>query len=229
MTRETVPLTPQDISIYDVTKQFTGKVALDNVSLDIQSNELTVINGPSGSGKTTLLNVMSGIMRPDSGTVYFGYDEITTMPDDELTQFRACNGQAFQRSGLIAGLTARKNILYPHTMTGSPVDAPWTAYLCQRLDIVDVLDQPASELSGGQALRVSVARALAHRPGILFADEPTASLDTESKHHVHGILKTLTDEDELTVVMVSHDEISEAYADRVIRLQDGVVRSDTCA
>lgn len=224
---ELFPERPDCVSVHNITKRFIGITAVNDVSLAIQSNELTLITGPSGSGKTTLLNIMSGIDRPDTGVVKLGTHNLTNMSHKEQTNIRAMTGQAFQRSGLMAGFTARENIVNPHTLAGNTIDPVWTVRLCDQLDIMDVLDKPASRLSGGQALRVSLVRALAARPRIIFADEPTASLDTASKTEVHEILSDLTDTNELTVVMVSHDPVSKSYADRIIYMRDGGIESDT--
>lgn len=226
MTVEVTRPQPEHISISEVTKRFVGMTALDNISLDIEYNDFTLITGPSGSGKTTLLNVMSGIMRPDNGTVSIGGQDITSLSNQALTRFRSFNGQAFQRSGLMAGFSARENIMNPHILAGNTIDPAWTGQLCERLNILKILDQPASSLSGGQALRVSLVRALAQHPKLVFADEPTAALDSTSKIEIYDMLESLTYDNELGVVMVSHDPASQEYADRIIYLKDGAVESD---
>lgn len=212
------------IEVRDLTKQYMAKTVFQNLSLDIAPEKLTLIKGPSGSGKTTLLNVMSGIDSPTSGEVYVEGREVTNLSNTQRALYRAAAGQIFQRSGLIAGLTSMENVQLPHDLSGQVVDKEWRDYLLDRLKVKEFADQPAAQLSGGQMQRVALVRALAHFPRLVFADEPTASLDTESKKDVHELLRFVADTG-ATVVMVSHEEMSQDYADNVLEMRDGVVAS----
>lgn len=219
MSTESLRLT---IEVKELTKRYLGAVVLDNVSLGIFPNEFIVINGPSGAGKTTLLNMMSGIDVPEEGSVRVGEKDITKLSRKKRQEFRACNGQIFQRSGLLNGLTAEENIHSVHDLVGNNIDTNWFDYLVSELSVGDVLKKPISQLSGGQAQRIGIIRALAHHPRLVFADEPTASLDSDSKRDVYDLLRKVASNDS-TVVMVSHDEISKEYADGVFEMRDGVI------
>ncbi len=204
-----------------VSKSYLGTTVLHVVDLDVSSGSLTVLTGPSGSGKTTLLNLVSSLDRPDVGEITVGDVDVAGLTDKERTRFRAGHGHVFQRSGLLGGLTIRENIEAGHTITGRPVDAGWVSHLIDRLEISDVLDARASRVSGGQAQRAALVRALAHRPSVVFADEPTASLDTTSTHTIHELLRDISLTEGTTTLMVSHDEISTQYATHSVRLVDG--------
>lgn len=208
-----------------VTKSYLGTLVLDRVSVQVPPGSLTVLTGPSGSGKTTLLNLVSTLDLPDAGTIVVGGTEVSSLSRRDRDRFRARNGYVFQRSGLLRGLTVRENIHAGHELTGQRVDAAWTGRLVERLGLADVLDVPASRVSGGQAQRTALVRALAHRPAYLFADEPTASLDTVTTRDIHELLHDVA-RDGTTVLMVSHDELSTTHADTVLRLVDGQNRSE---
>lgn len=216
------------IEVRDATKRYLAKTVFSNLSLDIEPGKLTLVTGPSGSGKTTLLNIMSGVDLPNSGEVIVGGNDITKLTSRGRSQYRAATGQIFQDSGLISGLTAKDNIQLVHDLSEQQVDEEWTGYLLGRLGISDLMDNRATHLSGGQAQRVALVRALAHFPRIVFADEPTASLDTESKKDVHETLRFVADTG-ATVVMVSHEEMSKDYADRTIEMKDGVISESLSA
>lgn len=212
---------PSDrIFAFGITKRFLGVKALDNVSVTIKPG-LTVIRGSSGSGKTTLLNMLSAIDRPDEGEIVHCRRIITQMSDTERTRLRAKNGMIFQRSGLLAGLSASENILLPHELAGEQVDPEWTLELCERLEVVNMLRKFPSQLSGGQAQRVGIVRAFAHKPSLVFADEPTASLDSNSTLDIHDFMRQVVDNSDTNIVMVSHDEVSRDYADQLLTLRDG--------
>lgn len=210
------------IEVRDTTKRYLAKTVFSNLSLDIEPGKLTLVTGPSGSGKTTLLNIMSGVDLPTSGEVTVDGSDITKLSSRGRSRYRAITGQIFQRSGLISGLTAMDNIRLVHDLSEQQVDEEWTDYLVSRLGIDDLMNNRATHLSGGQAQRVAVVRALAHFPRLVFADEPTASLDTESKKDVHETLRFVADTG-ATVVMVSHEDMSKDYADRTIEMKDGVI------
>lgn len=217
--RETGP----QIQAHELTKRYMGSEAVFSaLSLNIQPGQLTLITGPSGSGKTTLLNIISGLDTPDEGAVWVDGVDITKLSKAERTQYRAASGLIFQRSGLLAGLTARENIDAIRTLSGYETDEGWTLELARKFRVDHVLGQKAAHLSGGQAQRVAMIRALAHDPGLVFADEPTASLDSESRHEVYDALRTTADRG-ATVVMASHDETSKHYANRVVEMRDGKI------
>lgn len=209
------------IRIEGLVKSYLGTRVLHDVSLTVPAGGLTVLTGPSGSGKTTLLNLVAALDRPDAGRVLVGDAVVTAMPRRQRDRYRAGCGHVFQRSGLLGGLTLRENIMTGHALTGRAVDHAWVRHLVARLGVLDVLDAPASRVSGGQAQRAALVRALAHRPGHLFADEPTASLDTSSTHVVHELLHEVAAEEGTTVLLVSHDPVSTGYADHLVRLRDG--------
>ncbi|GAB3865421.1 ABC transporter ATP-binding protein [Nocardioides maradonensis] len=209
------------IRIEGVSKAYGTTRVLSDVSVDVEEKRLTLITGPSGSGKTTLLNLVAAIDRPDTGSVQVGDHRVTDLRGRDRSRYRAAVGLVFQRSGLLGGLTARQNIEVGHRLNRSRVDEGWLADLADRLGVAHVLDQLAAGLSGGQAQRVALLRAVAHRPELVLADEPTAAVDSEAKGAIHDLLRWLVDRHGVTVVVVSHDEISSTYADRVVRLVDG--------
>lgn len=205
-----------------VNKSYTDTKVLDDINLEIFSDELTLIAGPTGSGKTTLLNVLSSVDIPDAGIVYVNGGDIAHMSERERELYRAKNGQIFQRSGLLGGLTAEDNITAIHDLSGNMIDPAWVDYLITELAVGGLMKKRISEVSGGQAQRIGIVRALAHKPELVFADEPTASLDANSKHEVHQLLRGVSQQGS-SVVMVSHDEISQQYADVILRMNDGQV------
>lgn len=211
------------IALAGVSKAYGATTVLTGVDLAVEAGAMTLVTGPSGSGKTSLLNLMSALDRPDAGSVTVGDLDLTRLRARDLTRYRAALGLVFQRSGLLAGLTARENILVGHRLTGARVDDGWVSSLAARLGVDRLLDRRAGALSGGQAQRVAVVRALAHRPELVLADEPTAAVDSEAKAVIHDVLRSLVDEHSTTVVVVSHDELSASYADVTVRLLDGAI------
>jgi len=211
------------IKVEGLQKAFQGTQALRGVDATIPRAKLTVVAGPSGSGKTTLLNLIASLDRADSGTVMVDGIDVTALKSKARDEYRASNGHVFQRSGLLTGLTVRDNITAPHYLSGKQLDDRWLESLFRRLRLTDFMDRPASTLSGGQAQRVALARALAHQPSLVLADEPTASLDTEAKRSVLNSLRSVVVDLGVTVLMVSHDQIANDYADHVLTLVDGAV------
>jgi putative ABC transport system ATP-binding protein len=208
-------------------KSYAGTEVLHGVDASVEPGSFTVLNGPSGSGKTTLLNLTAGLDLPDRGAVTVGGTCVTSLDPAARARFRAEVGLVFQRSGLLGGLTGRENIEVGHCLTRRPIDAPLLDELAARLAVTDVLDTPATKVSGGQAQRLALVRALVHRPSVLFADEPTASLDEASKTEVHELLRSVAHDRGVTVLMVSHDPGAPAYADATITLVDGRVVAPT--
>jgi putative ABC transport system ATP-binding protein len=178
--------------------------------------------GPSGSGKSTLLHVLAGLDRPTSGEVYLGDTEITSLNDKRLTTLRRDRiGFIFQSFNLLPTLTAAENIVLPMRIAGRKPDPDWVASIVDTVGLGGRLEHRPAQLSGGQQQRVAAARALASRPEIVFADEPTGALDSRSGTELLRFLRTAVDELAQTVVMVTHDPNAAAYADRVLFLADG--------
>jgi len=196
--------------------------ALDNVTVGLAQGEFTAIMGPSGSGKSTLLHMLAGLDRPTSGEVHLGDTEITTLKDKALTLLRRDRiGFIFQSFNLLPTMTAEENILLPMRIAGRKADDHWVASIVETVGLAGRLTHRPSELSGGQQQRVAAARALASRPQIVFADEPTGALDSRSGAELLAFLRTAVSDLGQTVVMVTHDANAASYADRVIFLADG--------
>lgn len=198
--------------------------ALRGVDLEIARARFTAIMGSSGSGKSTLLHVMSGLVRPDAGTVELDDDDLTSLDDDMLADLRRTSlGLVFQADNLLRELSVRDNILLPvHLASRTPEDG-WWALLRARLGLDELLDREMAGLSGGQQQRVALARALVTSPRAVLADEPTGNLDQAASREVLALLRTCTRELGQSVVMVTHDPASAAYADTVLFLADGRV------
>ena len=196
--------------------------ALDNVSVGLGEGQFTAIMGPSGSGKSTLLHMLAGLDRPTSGEVYLGDTEITSLNDKALTLLRRDRiGFIFQSFNLLPTMTAAENIVLPMRIAGRKPDEQWVASIVETVGLAGRLDHRPSQLSGGQQQRVAAARALASKPQIIFADEPTGALDSRSGAELLGFLRKAVTELGQTVVMVTHDPTAASYADRVIFLADG--------
>ena len=196
--------------------------ALRSVDVEFETGRFTAIMGPSGSGKSTLMHVMAGLDSASSGTVYIGDSDLTTMKDNDLTKLRRERmGFVFQAFNLVPTLTAEENITLPLDIAGRDVDRQWFDLVVNTVGLADRLTHRPSELSGGQQQRVACARAMATRPDIIFADEPTGNLDSRSGAEVLGFLRRSVDEFGQTIVMVTHDAHAAAYADRVVFLADG--------
>jgi putative ABC transport system ATP-binding protein len=210
----------------DVVKSYgsgdTEVRALDHVSVDLIAGELTAIMGPSGSGKSTLMHCVAGLDTVTSGSVAIGDVELAGLSDKKLTALRRDRiGFVFQSFNLVPTLTALENITLPIAIAGRQPDQQWLDTVIDTLGIRDRLSHRPSELSGGQQQRVAVGRALAGRPSIIFADEPTGNLDSRASSEVLGMLRRAVDELGQTVVIVTHDPTAAAYAQRVLFLSDG--------
>jgi putative ABC transport system ATP-binding protein len=198
--------------------------ALDNVSVEMLEGQFTAVMGPSGSGKSTLLHVLAGLDRPTSGEVYVGTTEITDLKDNALTLLRRDRiGFIFQSFNLLPTMTAAENIALPMRIAGRRPDADWVDAIVRTVGLADRLSHRPSQLSGGQQQRVAAARALASRPEIIFADEPTGALDSKSGTELLTFLREAVSGLGQTVVMVTHEPTAASYADRVIFLADGHV------
>lgn len=203
--------------------------ALNGVSISIGQNEFTAIVGPSGSGKTTLLNIIGGLDHPTDGSIVIGGQEITSMRENKLIDFRLHHiGFVFQSYNLIPVLTAAENVEFIMLLQGKP-KAERDARVKELLDAVGLpekIDKRPTELSGGQQQRVAVARALASKPNFVLADEPTANLDSKSAENLLDIMLNLNREENITFIFSTHDQRVINRARRVITLEDGKVVSD---
>lgn len=199
--------------------------ALAPTTLELQAGELTLLLGPSGSGKTTLLNLLGGLDQPSEGRVQVEGQDLSTLDARGLTLFRRNHvGFIFQFFNLVPSLTASENVELAAELVDANADA--AAWL-EKVGLHGLADRFPSELSGGQQQRVAIARALAKKPTLLLADEPTGALDHETGLKVVELLEAMAREQRCAVVVVTHDEDMVAHADRVIRLRDGAVVSDT--
>jgi putative ABC transport system ATP-binding protein len=201
--------------------------ALRGVDLAVHAGELVAVMGPSGSGKSTLMHLLAGLDKPSGGSVAIDGEEIGGLGDKALTNLRRDRlGFVFQAFNLVPVLTAEENILLPLTLAGKKPDREWLGQLIAAVGLGDRLEHRPSELSGGQQQRVAVARALIHRPAVVFADEPTGNLDSASSDEVLALLRQAADEFGQTVVMVTHDAHAASIADRIVVLSDGRVVHD---
>jgi putative ABC transport system ATP-binding protein len=201
--------------------------ALDGITVDFPKGRLTAIMGPSGSGKSTLMHCLAGLDRPTSGTVSIDGVELGALDDAKLTELRRDKvGFVFQFFNLLPVLDARENMLLPLRLAGRRADQARFDRLVAAIGLSDRLDHRPAELSGGQQQRVAIARALLGEPAVVFADEPTGNLDSTSSEEVLALLRRAVDELDQTVVMVTHDPIAAAIADRVLVLVDGRIVRD---
>jgi len=222
------------VSTTDLTRRYgEGAAAVDalaGVTIEIERGAFTAIMGASGSGKSTLMHLMAGLDQPTSGSVALDGVQIGELDDKRLTELRRDRvGFVFQAFNLLPVLTAEENLLLPLTIAGRKPDADWLESLVAAVGLADRRKHRPSELSGGQQQRVALARALVSKPAVVFADEPTGNLDSAASAEVLGLLRDAVDQFDQTVVMVTHDAIAAAYADRLIVLADGRVAHDTAA
>ncbi|WP_431045944.1 ABC transporter ATP-binding protein [Streptomyces sp. P1-3] len=200
----------------------TRVVALDSVSVEFGRGRFTAIMGPSGSGKSTLMHCMAGLDSISAGSARIGETELSSLNDRHLTKLRRDKiGFVFQAFNLLPTLTAIENITLPMDIAGRKPDQKWLDLVVNTVGLGGRLQHRPSQLSGGQQQRVAVARALAGRPEIIFADEPTGNLDSRSGAEILGFLRESVRELGQTVVMVTHDPVAASYADRVVFLADG--------
>jgi len=201
--------------------------ALDGVTVSFEPGRFTAIMGPSGSGKSTLLHCLAGLDSLTEGAVFIGDTYLAELNDKQLTELRRKQvGFIFQAYNLIPTLTAKENILLPLMLGGDSGDERWIERVIDTVGLTPRLNHRPSELSGGQQQRVAVARALASRPTIIFADEPTGNLDSNAGGEILRFMRNAVDEFGQTIVMVTHDPYAAAYADRVVFLDDGKIVHD---
>jgi putative ABC transport system ATP-binding protein len=222
---------PPAARVYDAVKVYgrgeSEVRALDGVSVEFATGRFTAIMGPSGSGKSTLMHSVAGLDNLTSGTVLIGDTDISKLNDRKLTQLRRDRiGFIFQAFNLVPTLTAAENIALPARLAGRTPDAEWFDNVVETVGLKNRLKHRPSELSGGQQQRVAVARALASRPEIIFADEPTGNLDSRTGAEILSFMRTAVREFGQTIVMVTHDPIAASYADRAVFLADGRIVDD---
>ena len=197
-------------------------LALDGVSVEFHPGQFTAIMGPSGSGKSTLMHVMAGLDTPTSGHAWIGDVDLTDLGDKGLTTLRRDRiGFIFQAFNLVPTLSALENITLPMDIAGRKPDQEWLNHVIDTVGLRPRLSHRPAELSGGQQQRVACARALASRPEIVFADEPTGNLDSRTGAEILGFLESSARTLGQTIVMVTHDPVAASYADRVVLLTDG--------
>jgi putative ABC transport system ATP-binding protein len=200
----------------------TKVTALDDVTVSFAAGEFTAIMGPSGSGKSTLMHVLAGLDDATAGEVWVGDTALSGLKDKSLTALRRDKiGFVFQQFNLLPTLSAIENITLPLDIAGRKPDRQWLDDVIAAVGLADRLDHRPTQLSGGQQQRVACARALASRPDVVFADEPTGNLDSRAGAEVLVLLRRSVRELGQTVVMVTHDPVAASYADRVVFLADG--------
>ena len=204
--------------------------ALNNVTIDFERGKFTAIMGPSGSGKSTLMQTLATLDTPDhipETSIRIGATELYGQKDNQLTEFRREHvGFIFQAFNLVPTLTAGQNIALPLGLAGKKPDPAWREYLVKTLGLSDRLDHRPEQLSGGQQQRVAIVRALLSRPEVVFADEPTGNLDSNSGAEVLRLLRDAATEQKQTILMVTHDAHAASYADRVVFLKDGAIAGE---
>jgi putative ABC transport system ATP-binding protein len=219
-------LAPAAVSAVDITRRYgsdgSAVDALAGVSIDVPNGQFTAVMGPSGSGKSTLMHILAGLDQPTEGTVTIAGLEISLMSDAELTRLRRRHiGFVFQFFNLLPMLTAEENVVLPLSIAGEKPDRAWVEELLETVGIADRRTHRPAELSGGQQQRVSIARALVTEPTVVFADEPTGNLDSNTSRDVLELLRNSVDGLGQTIVMVTHDPQAAAQADRILFLADG--------
>ncbi|MCL6603936.1 MAG: ABC transporter ATP-binding protein [Paenibacillus sp.] len=212
-------------------KKYYGKgeqtvKALDGISLTVEKGEFVAIVGTSGCGKSTLLHMLGGLDRATEGKVYVDGHDIFTMNDDKLTIFRRRSvGFVFQSYNLVPILNVLDNIVLPIELDGGSIDKEYLDMVIRTLGLQDKVNNLPSNLSGGQQQRVAIARALATKPSIILADEPTGNLDSKTSQEVLILMKQMSEKFNQTIVMITHNEQIAQTADRIIRMEDGIIVS----
>jgi putative ABC transport system ATP-binding protein len=219
------------ISSKNLTKTYgekeTSVIALDEINIEFEENQFTAIMGPSGSGKSTLLHCLAGLDRPTSGQILLKGTDISTLNDKQLTKMRRDSfGFIFQAFNLIPTLTAEENISLPASISGKKPDQEWIKEVVNAVDIGDRLTHRPNELSGGQQQRVAAARAMATKPEVIFADEPSGNLDSKSSKELLTFMKSVVETLNQTIIMVTHDPFAASFAERVVMLKDGKIAND---
>lgn len=213
----------QDLKKYYTTVNQTVK-ALDGVDFEVHEREFVSIIGKSGSGKSTLLHMIGGLDTPSSGSVIVDGVNLETLNSEQLALFRRRKvGFIFQQYNLIPDLNVYDNIIFPLELDGAQVDEDYIQKLLELLHIADKQEMLPAMLSGGEQQRVAIIRALAIKPAIILADEPTGNLDTSTSHDVIGLLKVLSRQYQQTLIVITHDMDIAQMADRIVQIQDGKI------
>ncbi|TDC98427.1 ABC transporter ATP-binding protein [Actinomadura sp. 7K507] len=224
------PLGDDAVIVERVSKTYGDEVpvvALAGIDARFRRGTMTAVMGPSGSGKSTLLHCAAGLDRPSSGRVVIGATDLSSLSEKQLTELRRGRvGFVFQAFNLVGALTVEQNILLPSRLAGGAKDPAWVTGVIERVGLAERLRHRPAELSGGQQQRVAIARALVTRPEVIFCDEPTGALDTQTAAEVLGLLRSMVDQSGQTIVMVTHDPVAASYADRVMVLADGRIVRD---
>jgi len=203
--------------------------ALKGIDLTVNDGEFVGIMGPSGSGKSTFLNLIATIDQPTSGKILLNGKNPNELDQEKIAQFRRTQlGFVFQAFNLLPTLTVEENIVLPLTLDGEKVAVMKKKVrdIAPRLGIEGLLNKRIAEISGGQAQRVAVARAMVHQPELLLADEPTGNLDTKSSKDVMGLLRQLNEEEQATILLVTHDPLAASYCQRIVFIKDGELVHD---
>lgn len=201
--------------------------ALKGVDMELEKGKLTAIIGESGSGKSTFLHLLGGVDTPTGGQVLINNHDLYSLNENQLSIYRRRNiGFVFQFFNLIPVLTAEENILLPYLLDNAKPDREYIGHIISVLGIENELKHLPSQMSGGQQQRVSIARALAYKPAVVLADEPSGNLDSRNSREVLGLLRKCVETFDQTLVVVTHDEKISDAADRVIILEDGLIKSD---
>ncbi|MGW3661232.1 ABC transporter ATP-binding protein [Streptomyces sp. NPDC005151] len=224
-------MTNDAIRLRSVTRRYgsggTSVTALDEVSLAFPRGTFTAVMGPSGSGKSTLLQCAAGLDRPTSGSVTVGDTELTKLNETKLTLLRRERiGFVFQAFNLLPSLTAEQNVALPLRLAGHRPPKARVLEVLAQVGLGDRARHRPTEMSGGQQQRVALARALITRPEVLFGDEPTGALDSQTSHEVLTLLRGMVDQEGQTIIMVTHDPVAASYADRIVFIVDGRVNGE---
>lgn len=204
----------------------TAVEALKGINLSVQKGEFIAIVGTSGSGKSTLLHMLGGLDRPTSGSVSIDGKDIFTLKDEELTIFRRRKiGFVFQSFNLVPVLSVYENIVLPIELDGNVPDKEFVDQIIDTLGLTEKRNAYPNQLSGGQQQRVAIARALSSAPQVILADEPTGNLDSKTSQDVLGLLKVIGEKYSQTIIMITHNDEIAQMADRIIRIEDGLIVS----
>lgn len=222
------------VNVEDVRKVY-GKAqgekteALKQISFSVEKGEFIGIMGPSGSGKSTLLNLLATLDKPTNGTITVNDNDVTKLKGNQIADFRSQEmGFIFQEFNLLENLTASENIAVPLSLQGVKAKEikEGVDQIAQRLSISDILNKYPAEISGGQKQRVAAARALITQPSILLGDEPTGALDSQSSRDLLDTMKELNQNDQISILLVTHDPFSASYCQRILFIQDGIIQEE---
>ncbi|HMK50415.1 MAG TPA: ABC transporter ATP-binding protein [Thermodesulfovibrionales bacterium] len=211
------------IRLDNVVKYYGDQPVLKGINLEVRQGEFVSVMGSSGSGKSTLLNLIGGMDRPDRGTITVSGEDITGYRDEELTRYRRTRiGFVFQFFNLLPNITVFENVAMPLLLNGRDDEDSVTKYI-ERTGLKGKEEKYPYQLSGGEQQRVAIARALVHDPAIILADEPTGSLDSETGRDIMDLILRFMEETERTIILVTHELYIAEYAQRIVRIRDGML------